>query len=324
MEDEKAVLGERAWCDERFARRVAAEFRRAVRGDERRILSRRIERRRKLQQAVERCFAVRGRIGEQLRFLQPQLGESRRVALCDLAERAAAPGVGEPCRRRHVVGLVDVDEVLAVRRDAARPGRAGNGLLRPRSKRRDAAADGVVKRRIGQPPIVFAVETHTMELQLQTVVAVARRIKDDAGSLVELHERRRLESRGRRQGCDQVAAEIVQVKVVRAVPLRLPDEALAVGEKEHARLGHEPAGRPLFAQDHAARAGHRVRRRDLHDVLAPVRAEKQQLASIRRPRHAVDVVADDRVVERFSPADVHALRLLRRHVVDVQIDERIR
>ena len=61
---------------------------------------------------------------------------------------------------------------------------------------RDAAANRVVKRRIGQPPIVLAVQTDTMQLQLQDVVAVARGVEQQPGALVDLHQRCRFDVRG--------------------------------------------------------------------------------------------------------------------------------
>ena len=45
---------------------------------------------------------------------------------------------------------------------------------------------------------------------------------------------------------------------------------------------------------------------ELHHVLAAIRAVEQQLASVRRPRDVVDVVADDVVVERLAVAHVDA------------------
>ena len=148
--------------------------------------------------------------------------------------------------------LVDVDEMRVVRRDAAAARQAR--LLGPRAEVRDAVADGVVKRRIGEAAIAGAVEADAVQLQLQRVVAVARGVEQDAGLLVDLHQRVRLVRRRRGERRDQPAAEIVEIEIVPAVALRLPDEAPAVGEKHQARLGR-PASR--WATPRAAPRGTR-------------------------------------------------------------------
>ena len=63
---------------------------------------------------------------------------------------------------------------------------------------------------------------------------------------------------------------------------------------------------------------------ELQDVLPAVGAIEEQLPAVGRPGDAVDVVADDGVVERLAVADVDLRRLLRRHVVHEQIDDRVR
>jgi hypothetical protein len=177
--------------------------------------------------------------------------------------------------------------------------------------------------RVGEPAIPRAVEPDAVQLQLQRVVAVARGVEEKVRALVDLHQRGGFERRRRRDRRDEPAAQIIEIKVVPAVALRLPDESLAVGEKHHARLGHQPAARPLLSQHHASCAGRRVRGHDLHDVLTTVRAEERELAAIRRPRDAIDIVTECPVVERITVADVQTHRRLRGDVVNVQVDDRI-
>src|SRR5205807_3985994 len=98
----------------------------------------------------------------------------------------------------------------------------------------DAAADGVVKRRIGEAPIVLSIEIDAMQLQLEKVVAVTSRIEHDTGLFVDFHERRRLVRRGRGDRRNQPAIEVVEIEVIPVVPLQLADESPAVLEKADA------------------------------------------------------------------------------------------
>ena len=59
------------------------------------------------------------------------------------------------------------------------------------------------------------------------------------------------------------------------------------------------------------------------DVLPAVRPREQQLLAVRRPRHAVDVVADHVVVEGLAAAHVDLDAGLRRDVVHEEIDDRV-
>ena len=59
--------------------------------------------------------------------------------------------------------------------------------------------------RIGEAPIFRAVEADAMQLELQDVVAVARRVEEQSCLFVDLDEGRRLERRVRRQRRDQLA-----------------------------------------------------------------------------------------------------------------------
>ena len=132
-----------------------------------------------------------------------------------------------------------------------------------------------------------------------------------------------LERRVGRQRRDERAGEVVQIEVGEAVAFRLPDESLVVLQELHRRPVVDPAGRPLFADDDPRRAGLGVRGDELQDVLAAIGAVEQQLAAVGRPRHAVDVVADDGVVERLAVAHVDLRALLRGDVVDPEVDDRV-
>jgi hypothetical protein len=177
--------------------------------------------------------------------------------------------------------------------------------------------------RIGQPHVAASVETDPVQLELQVIVAVAGGVEHHAGGLVDLHQRRRLEARAPGQGRDQRTVEIVEIEVAPAVPLRLPDEPPAVREEHHGRAVLDPAGRPLFANDDAQRAGLRVRGDQFEDVLPAVGPVEEQLAAVGRPAHAIRVVADHIVVERLAAANVEPGGPLRRHVVDQQVHHRI-
>ena len=95
--------------------------------------------------------------------------------------------------------LHDVDEVLAVRREV----------------------DGVVERRVGEPPIVLAVEPDAVQLQLHVVVAVARHVVERLACFIDPHDRAHLE-RVIRQRREQLAAEVVEVEVPEAGALGRP------------------------------------------------------------------------------------------------------
>src|SRR6185503_649010 len=178
LQDEEAVLGKGAGNDKALARAAAGELGSAVHADQRGVLLRRIERGGQVQQAVKRRAAVGGGVGEQLRLLQPEGAEARRLASRDLPERLAGARIDEPRRRRRVVLLMHVDEVAAVRRDVAGPGHSR--LLRPRAQLRDAAADRVVKGGVGQPLVAAAVEADAVQLHFQAVVAIASGVEQRA------------------------------------------------------------------------------------------------------------------------------------------------
>ena len=124
-------------------------------------------------------------------------------------------------------------------------------------------------------------------------------------------------------GAISLPDEVVEVEVLAAVPLRLPDEALAVLEEAHLRAVLDPAGRPFLVHDGPALAGLGAAGRELEDVLPAVGAVEEKLLAVGRPGDVVDVVADDGVVERLAVAHVDPRRLLRDHVVDEEIDDRI-
>src|ERR1041385_7665820 len=117
---------------------------------------------------------------------------------------------------------------------------------------------------------------------------------------------------------DQFPAEIVEVKILPAVSLGSPYEVLAVIEELHRGRIFRPARQPFLANDDAALAGVWIRGAKLHNVLPPVRAMKQQLA-VARPRDSVNVMADDRVIERFAVAHINLHRFLRRDVVNENV-----
>ena len=182
----------------------------------------------------------------------------------------------------------------------------------------------VVEGGIGQAQVQLAVEPDPMELQLHVVVAVARGVEHHARRFVDLEQRANLEPGVRGQRCDQSAAQIVEIEIAPAVALRLPDEPAAVLQEGHGGAVLDPAGRPFLAHDHAGGAGLGVGGRELENVLPPVGAVEEQLGPVRRPRHAVDIVPDHGVVERLAAAHVDPGALLRRNVVDEQLDDRIR
>ncbi len=219
--------------------------------------------------------------------------------------------------------LVDVDEMFVVGRDPAGTGAECGQPGRRRHRRRHAAADGVIEGRVGQPDITLAVQPDPMQLQLEVIVAVARGVEDDPRGLIDLDQGAGLERRVRGERRDQPTADVVEIEVGPAVALRFPDEPLAVLQPGDRRAVVDPPGRPLFADDHPRHAGLGVRRRELEDVLAAVGAIEQQLAAVRRPGDAVDVVADDTVLEGLPAADVDPGGLPGRHVVDEQLDDRV-
>jgi hypothetical protein len=94
------------------------------------------------------------------------------------------------------------------------------GLFRAAAKVRNAVALGVVEGWVGQAPIALAVEPDAVQLELQRVVAVASRVEQHAGFLVDLHELVRLVGARRGERSDQPAAEIVEKKFSRCAGLR--------------------------------------------------------------------------------------------------------
>ena len=159
----------------------------AVDADQRRIRLRRIERRRKLHQPAKRRRPVGGREREQLRLLQPH----RRRAATRRPSRSpttTCPSAASTSRAAGGVSCVWYTSTKCVLSGAMPHGARQRRLLRPRAEVRNAVADRVVKRRIGQAAIVAAVEPDAMQLQLERVVAVARGVEEHAGRLVDLHQ----------------------------------------------------------------------------------------------------------------------------------------
>ncbi len=271
---------------------------------------------------MQRGLAIRRLVSEHLGLLQAQLGELRHVALRELGDRLSGCRVGKARRRRGVVRLVHVDEVLVVRGNAARAAVAAGA---PTAASPDhATADDMMEGGIREPDVSLAVEADAVELHLHVVVAVARGVEQQPCRLVHPHHVADLEIRVVRQRRNEPAAEIVEVQVVPAVAGRCPNEATTVLEKLHRRIVFNPSRWPFFAQDDPCGARRRVARGVLQDVLAAVGAVEEQLAAVGRPRHAVDVVADDRIVERPAVPDVDLRRPLCRDVVDVEVDDGIR
>ena len=163
-----------------------------------------------------------------------------------------------------------------------------------------------------------------MQLQLERIVAVARRVEHHPGRLVDLHQRDGFERGVGGQRGNQLAAEIVEIEVAPAVALGLPDEAAVVLQEHRGRAVLDPAGRPLFAQHHPHFPARRLGGHHLEDVLAAVGAVEQQFPAVGAPVHVIGVVADDVVGERLAVAHVDLCRLLRGDVVDQEIDDRVR
>src|ERR1044072_7466880 len=90
------------------------------------------------------------------------------------------------------MGLIDIDEERVVGRDAA--GEWRWWLKEAYPERCDAAAHDVMERRVREPPIVLAIETNAMQLQLQRVAAVARGVEEQPRLFVHLDQRCRLEA----------------------------------------------------------------------------------------------------------------------------------
>ena len=204
------------------------------------------------------------------------------------------------------------------------PPRAPNPPRPPPPCGSHASCDGVVEGGVGQPHVLRAVQTDAVQLHLHVVVAVASGVEDDACGFVDLQERSDLEAGVRGQRRDQLAAQIVKIEVAPAVPLRFPDEATAVFEKRHRRAVLDPSRRPFLADDRAGPPGLGIRRREFEDVLLSIGPVEEQLRPVRRPRDAIDVVADDVVVEGPAVSNVHFCAFLRRDVVHEQVDDGIR
>ena len=153
------------------------------------------------------------------------------------------------------------------------------------------------------------------------IVAVASGVEDDARRVVHLDQPGDLEGTVGRQRGDEGARQVVQIEVGEPVAFRLPDEPLVVLQELHRRPVVHPPRRPLFADDDPRRARLGVGGGELQDVLAAIGPVEEQLAAVGRPRHAVDVVADDGVVERLAAADVNPGALLRGDVVDPEVDD---
>ncbi len=179
----------------------------------------------------------------------------------------------------------------------------------------------MVKGGIREANVSPAIESNAVQLQLEVIVAVASGIEDDARSFIDLRERRDLERLVAGQRRDERAREVVQIEVGEAVAFRLPDESLVVFQELHRRPVVDPARRPLFTDDDPRRAGLGVRGDELQDVLAAIGSIEQHFAAVGRPRHAVDVVADDGVVERLAIADIDLRALLRGDVVDPEVHD---
>src|SRR5262249_56064333 len=94
-----------------------------------------------------------------------------------------------------------------------------------------------------------------MELELHEVVAVARGVEEQVPRFVYEHDVVGLVGRRTRERRDQLSAQIVEVEVLPAGALRLPDETMVVLEEPHLGTVLDPAGRPFLLADAAPRAG---------------------------------------------------------------------
>ena len=121
--------------------------------------------------------------------------------------------------------------------------------------------------------------------------------------------------------------EVVEIVVLEAGALRLPDEPVAVLEPRARsapdRRRSSPSATLRESRRGTCRSTDCTPRCPSMFCRRFVRSERQ-LSSVGRPVDAIHVVADDVVLERLAVAHVDARRLLRVDVVHEQIDDRIR
>ena len=234
-------LGER----ERLARRVRVRAR--VDRYQQRVLLGRVEVRRLVEHAVELGLAVGGLERDQLDLLAVRADSNFDRSLSASSAITLPVGIDQTCRGRDVVGLGDIDEVLAIGGDV----------------------DGVVERGVGQPRVAGAVEARRGEAGASSGCRRCGPCSRD-GRLPRRDGRCADFERMVGQRREQLAAEVVEVKVLPAGAFGGPEEPLAVLEEPMSGLfstqlaGH--SSRTITRHLPVVRVG----RDEFHDVLAAV------------------------------------------------------
>src|SRR5438094_10359762 len=100
--------------------------------------------------------------------------------------------------------------------------------------------------------------------------------------------------------CQQLAAQVVKIKVRPTGSLRRPDEPLAVlQETDRGRVG-DPARPPFLAHNDAAFARTRLGGAKLENILPPVGASEQQFSAVLRPGDAINVMSGNCILKRLA------------------------